>query len=272
MKPTVFFIAAAASLLFFQTPQAGPLEDLEKEIQRVRKELNQVQEERKSIKKEMKQDKSDFEAYQSRTQGRIKRIRNDIDSLKLEIRVQKNKNDSISAYINRMNMSEKQFSILQDNFRNTILLECDRISNLAGTLPPLSAGGLRAAVVLLKGELNTKSIDNIEAVNRLNEILAKMEDVSSSIQIAQGASPVPDVRGTTYRIRIGSFFEAVVDAKAEKYAVWTGIDESGNHQWEKGEDNAVAAAILKAVKIREGKSTPKLIELPIALTETEAEK
>ena len=60
-------------------------------------------------------------------------------------------------------------------------------------------------------------------------------------------------------MRIGGVFEAVVNTKGEKSAIWSG---GINGEWIPIDDATVSARILKAVQIREGKTLPVLVELP----------
>jgi hypothetical protein len=236
---------------------------LDQEIQRVRKELAQVQTERRTLRDDMRNDRKDFDAYESRTGKRIETLQNEIDSIKTDIRSLEGRKDSVTASVRAHQAGQLQYDLLQDNFRNILMEACDSCLLQASLMPPLNTMELRSALQLLKSECGARGIDNTEAVNRFAEILRKMDEISSSIQIAQGESPVPEVRGTIYRLRIGSFFDAVVNAQATTYALWEGPGPDGNPLWMVGHDATTAENILKAVKVREGKATPAIIALPL---------
>jgi hypothetical protein len=85
-----------------------------------------------------------------------------------------------------------------------------------------------------------------------------MKILSREVQVAEGISPVKQISGTVYRLRIGSVFEAVVDSRGEKAFY------REENEWKPVEDPAAAATLLKAVKIREGKTVPVLVNLPFA--------
>jgi hypothetical protein len=92
----------------------------------------------------------------------------------------------------------------------------------------------------------------------MQQIMVRAEEVTGSIQVSQESSPITEIRGTVYRLRIGTFFEAVVNLKGEECAVWYGAGG-----WKTLKDAAVAAQLLKAANIREGKSLPAFVKLPL---------
>ena len=101
------------------------------------------------------------------------------------------------------------------------------------------------------------------------QVLKDFEALTGSIQIVQGASPVPEIRGTAYRLRIGCLFEAAVDAEGTKYALWDGTDSTGNQQWNVFKDPENASKVLKAVNIREGKALPAFAQVPFTMKRNE---
>ncbi|MBD3391351.1 MAG: DUF3450 family protein [Chitinivibrionales bacterium] len=237
--------------------------DLDAEIKRVRRELMQVQEERERTVQEQEKDAKDFEEYRKRTVKRMREIRHETDSIKQDIRVYKAQNDSLAALVDAERSRQKQYGLLQEDFRKALIDASDRIAEFAARFPPSASKKPLSALHLLKNDLNTKSIDNVEGINRLFQISRDMHEATASVQIVQGSSPIPDLRGTTYSLRIGTLFEAIVNATGTRAAVLTGRDDNGNPQWRVISDAAVAGQILKAVNVREGKALPELVELPL---------
>jgi len=237
--------------------------DYDAEIKRIRKELMQVQEERSRVKEDMDKDRKDFEEYRNRTLKKMRSIRHETDSVQQETYVFKQRIDSLSALVEKEAGRKRYYEILQDNFRDDIAESVDTLLMYARAFPPSVSQKSVSALSLLKNELATKTVDNIEALNRFSQITKDMHETGSGIQIIQGSSPVPEIRGTTYRIRLGTFFEAVVNSKGTQAVRWNGYDDNGNPLWKKIEDPVAAAAILKAVNVREGKSLPALVELPM---------
>ncbi len=237
--------------------------DLTNEITRLRKELMQVQDERERVIDEKKKDEEEFREYRKRMRARMRDIRVETDSIRQAISQEKLKDDSLAALINATQDRKKQYEMLQEGFRRDLVGATQRVREYAQTLPPGVADKSLSALELLENELTTKAVDNVEATNRLFQIVNDMHDNSQVVQIVQGSSPVPEIRGTAYQLRLGNFFQAVVNAKGTLAAVWTGYDEQGAPAWRQIEDPTVASEILKAVNVREGKSLPALVSLPL---------
>ncbi|MFP4163703.1 MAG: DUF3450 family protein [Chitinispirillaceae bacterium] len=248
----------------FLSPVSAQDFDIDREISRIRKELAEVSSQRQTIRDEKAREKREFTEYQKRTQKRFESIREEIDSLKaLEERFS-NKNDSLSALISSSEARMRQYDLMQDHFRRTLIKGLDRFRKTASELPPMISEDNVSSISFLKSESTSRTVDNIEAIQRLTQILKDMEEASSGIQIVQGPSPLSDMRGVTYRLRIGSFFEAVVNASGTKYALWDGYDKNGKEKWKISEDETMASNILEAVNIREGKALPDFVQIPIS--------
>lgn len=253
--PTILVCLAGSAL--------SQQQNLSEEITRLRRELMQVQDERTRTREEIGKDKKDFEEYRSRTLERMRAVRRETDSTRQVIRNEASKRDSLDGMVNGVKTRIRQTELTQDGFRKQLVRACDSVMTCAQVLPPTAREKAVAALDLLRNELTTKSVDNIESVTRLFQIATDMHETSNSIQIVQGTSPIPEIRGTAYRIRLGSAFEAVVNANGTMAAVWVGYDDAGNASWEQTTDVVVAADILKAVNVREGKSLPALVALPL---------
>ncbi|MFP4415679.1 MAG: hypothetical protein ACOC4C_05100 [Fibrobacterota bacterium] len=238
-------------------------DDIKAEITRIRKELMQVQEERERVVEEKKKDAEDFENYRKRMRTRMRTVRLETDSVKNEIVAYKFKNDSLSSLINAQKARKKHFELRQESLRGRIMASTDLVLSLAQSYPPSAGSKTISAAKLLKNDLSTKSIDNVEAISRLFQIIRGMQDESGIIQIVQGSSPLPEIRGTTYRLRLGTIFEAVVNTEGTKAALWSGRSDNGDYRWELIDNAVTASQILKAVNVREGKEVPELVELPL---------
>jgi hypothetical protein len=265
------FLAVPVILSSF-SPVHGQQEDLTPEINRIRKELVSVQNERERVREEKEKDAEDFEEYRKRIRETMRSIRHETDSIELETIDYKENRDSLAALINSVENRAKQYEMLQDGLRTNLISAASRVMTFAETLPPQAAEKHISALKLLANELKAKDVDNIEAVTRLLQVINDMHDLTGNIQIAQGTSPVPEIRGTAYRFRLGAIFEAVVNAKGTTAAVWTGYGENGNAQWRMISDPAIAGEILKAVNVREGKALPELVRLPLQDVPVEGEQ
>jgi len=237
--------------------------DMSEEIKRLRRELMQVQEERNRTQEEIEKDKEDFQQYRKRALERMRQVRQETDSTQGVIREYTARRDSLDALVNGVRDRIRQYELLQEAFRKELIVACDTLELWAQRLPPLSSEKALSSIGLLRNELSTKSVGNVESMPRLFQIAKDMHETGSSIQISQGTSPVPEIRGTAYRLRLGSLFEGAVNLPGTHAAVWTGNDENGDPAWRPIEDIERASAILKAVNVREGKSLPALVSLPM---------
>jgi hypothetical protein len=259
------FLAAMAfgalvGAVFAQT--APP--SIDDEITRLRKELVQAQVDAERIGQEMEKDKKDFDAYRTRTAQRMAQTQSQLDTLKSETMVQSRANDALAAQINGVQAQRREVELSQEEFRQKLIALCNTVQPEIKKLSPLIMAPTLSALSLLINDLSSKSIDIVEGCSRLVQILAKLDEASCGIQISQENSPAPDIRGMVYRLRIGVIFEAVVDTKGEKSALFTGWGADGAPHWKNLDSPAISLAILQAVNIREGKSLPAFVNLPLA--------
>jgi hypothetical protein len=229
----------------------------------------QLQTERQKNKLESQKDQKEFQEYTKRTSERMAALKNETAKINQQTALQQRKNDSLAALVNYANAQARQVDMSQDAMREKVAASCDQIIAELQKSPPMVRQNLVASVALLKNELRNKGVDNVEALNRMQQILSRTEELTGSIQVLQEASPISEIRGTVYRLRIGTFFEAIVNIKGEECAVWLGPGAPSGQEWKTIKDLAIASELLKAVNIREGKSLPAFVKIPIL---AEAEK
>jgi chromosome segregation ATPase len=250
----ICLLSFAASLAFAQQS------DKENEIKRARKELMQLQTERQKNKMDRIKDLTEFKEYVKRTADRLAAVKDETTTINQQITVEQRRNDSLAALINAATARVRQSEMSQDAMREKLALSCDQIITNLQSIPPMVQQNLVASAALLKNELRNKTIDNVEAFNRMQQIMIRAEEVTGSIQVSQESSPITEIRGTVYRLRVGAFFEAIVNLKGDECAVWYG---SGAPGWKTIKDPSIASEILKAANIREGKSLPAFVNLPL---------
>jgi hypothetical protein len=250
----VCLLCVAVSIVFAQ-------DDKENDIKRARKELMQIQTERQKNKMDRIKDLTEYKEYAKRTAERSASVKDETASIISQTAVAQRRNDSLAALIDFANAQVRQAEMSQDAMREKLVASCDQIIANCQSLPPMVRPNLVASAALLKNELRNKNVDNVEALNRMQQIMVRAEEATGSIQVSQESSPIAEIRGTVYRLRIGAFFEAIVNAKGDECAVWYG---AGNPEWKTIKDPAIASDILKAANIREGKSLPSFVNLPLA--------
>lgn len=238
--------------------------DIESEIDRLNKELKQVQTDRQRNHDNMNADRKEAADYKSRTDKRFTNIKAGIESLKSDITISNTKRDSLNALILLAQNQRRQVEISEDHLRSALIRACAECLGATRLIPPLAGQQITASASLLKNELESKSVELIEAMNRLAQIYGRIDEAAQSIQVSQENSPTTEIRGTVYRLRLGSIFEAVVDMKGEKAAVWKGFDSSGNALWAVLENPSDAAMLLKSASIRDGKALPAFARIPLS--------
>lgn len=262
VKKILLLLAAAFS--FQHTVIGADTDDIDVEIGRVRKELASIVAEKRQVSEKAQKDYEEHKTYLKSIRQRFKSVRDGIDSLEnLEV-TEKKRNDSLAGAIRSEIAKQRQYELLQDSFRKRLAQLCKEFAAQAGRMPPITSSSAVNGLAFLGSELKTKNVDNVEGIQRLFQMVNDMEELTGSIQIASGPSPVPELRGTVYRLRIGTLFEAAVDAQGKNYALWNCGDSTGSGPWFIGSDNVTGARILNAVNIREGKSLPGLVELPFS--------
>ena len=237
---------------------------IDDEIARLRKELIQTQVDIERTSQEIEKDKKDFEAYRTRTAQRLAQTQGQLDTLKSETLEQSRASDALEAKISEAIAKRREIELSQDEFRRKLISFCSDVQPEVKKLPPLIMAPMLSGLSLLMNDMTIKSIDVVEGCTRLVQILGKLDEAGSGIQISQESSPVADIRGMVYRLRIGTIFEAVVDTKGEKCAVFSGWGDGGAPHWKDLDSPVLAQAVLQAVNIREGKSLPAFVNLPLA--------
>jgi len=253
-------------LCAFMGTQAQEQVDIQNEITRTKRELKRQKKEREKVRKLTVQDKEEFLDYQSRTKQRFDALKTETQSTKKETGTYQKKSDSLGAVLTTVKASQKEYDLKQQGTKNRLITLCEKAMKSTAHLTPSLSKKAYDALNFLKSELAAASIDNSEGIHRLIQILNDTEMQLMEIQISQGASPVPEISGSIYRLRIGGVFEAVVDSKGDKSAVWTGGPDG---KWQPVDEAGVSADILRAIHIREGKTRPDLVKLPFAATEKE---
>lgn len=242
-------------------------QNIDSEIIRLRKELSRQQVESQRLLADIEKEKKDFQNYKNNNNQRVKNLLLEMDSLKSDISKFRNKNDSLQFTLATIRTNTQQLIKVDDVNRKNLIMACNLIDSFINSLPPFLHQSLSASTSLLKSDLESKSVENIEGANRLFTLLSHIDEAAGNVQVSQEASPSPDLRGSVYRIRIGTFFEAAVDEKGEQAIVFLGYTNDGAPQWSKV-NRETAAAIHTIVFIREGKTLPAFVRLPLSSIES----
>ncbi len=251
------FIALSVTPIF----SAQTVSELEQEIKQVRKKLVEVQNERADVTQKIKEDRKEFASYREKIVVKLRKTQEETDSLRKEASKFKKKRNRLGSNLLKVKNGQKAYELKQESYRKYLLSAVENTITTTETLSPSLREKPVAALALLKSELQSKGVDNVEAVARLFQVVRDLDGGSYSIQIVQGNSPVSEIRGSVYRLRIGTLLEAVVDLKGSRAAIWSGLDENGTDQWSMVDDIITIEEILKGVNVREGKALPSLVNL-----------
>lgn len=263
MRSTVSIITAlfitAGGLLFTVCA-----DELDREITRIKKEIERVTAQRKEESSLAKKEQTEFDAYQKRTVEKRLSLTHQTDSMRTATATIHATNDSLSARLHAIELQIREQDLQQERIRESIAGAVSTIASAVAALPPLIAEQYRSPLEYLGSELSGKSVESTEALFRLVRIVQDVRTLSQDIQVVEGSSPVAALRGAVYRLRIGALFEAVVDQQGSRAFIWSrDVSKVQSEQYVAVDDPEVAGAILSAVKIREGKSIPELVRLPL---------
>ncbi len=234
--------------------------ELDNEINKTLLEIEKARAEQKRTREAIHEDKVDQKQYRKRTDGRMKEIQARTDSIKSQIDEIYSSNDSLQAHYSALETKENEIRFLGNRLRKVLIIVCDSLSGQLSKLPPSAGDASLDAVKFLRSELIGKSIDNVEAMQRLFTIFEEVEDEMMNVAIHHGPSPVTYINGMVNRVRIGGVFEAAVGRNGQRVAVW----DLEKGKWAGYENPQLAAQLRKAVAIREGKEVPEIISLPLS--------
>jgi Protein of unknown function (DUF3450) len=238
--------------------------DADNEMVRLRKELHQIQTQRQNNRQDMEAEQRDFAAYRARTDKRLASARSDIDSVKHETVRNQTRSDSLSSLIQSAQLKKRDIELSRDALRNRLQNSCDKLNAMAIRLSPQSQAQTRSSIDLVKNDLAARTIESPEAFARLAQIIGLMRDATGSIQTSSENSPLPDIRGTCVRLRVGCVMDAVADSKGTVCYLWNGNRADGSPVWRTADDKASGPEIVHAVAVREGKALPSFVNLPLA--------
>ncbi len=248
----------------FAAAIAAPRDQIDLEIGRLRQEIERVQSQRREEAKQVAREKAETEAYRERTGKRFERIAARSDSLRNRVQQARSRNDSLRVILSSAQNSVRELQLRQERLRTVIRKTVSELRDEVKGFPPLIQEQYFGPINHLLGEIDGKSVDNVEALHRLTRIVQDIRTLGQDIQVVEGTSPVAELRGTVFRLRIGGFFEAVVDMKGERGYRWHGNDPgTGLPVWNPLKSREEAASILSAVRMREGKTVPQLVDLPL---------
>jgi len=241
--------------------------DVDNDMVRLRKELHQIQTQRQNNRQDMETEQRDFAAYRARIAKRLASVRSDIDSLKRETVRNQTRSDSLSSLIQSAQLKKRDIELSREALKTRLRSSCDKLDAIAMRLCPQSQGQIRSSIELVKTDLAAKTIECAEAFARCAQIINLMRDATGSIQTSSENSPLPDIRGASVRLRVGSVMDAVTDPKGTVCYLWKGNNPDGSPLWQAATDKSIGPEIVHAVAVREGKALPSFVNLPLTVVQ-----
>jgi hypothetical protein len=235
--------------------------ELENQLRRAKKDIEQLEKERAKVRQATQDDYQQFKEYQQRARQQFGKLKQKNDSLNQIASKLRTRNSILGSNINAIKSRQREYDINQEKVRARLELLCDTLLQIAEALPPLLSEKQSTSIKFLKSEIHAATSDNLESMSRLFSILTELENRLMDVEVDQGTSPVPGIAGVVYRLRIGGFYESIVNEDGTQSALWN-VD---SRKWEMVGDKDMSARIRKAVSIRVGKSVPELVTLPVSL-------
>lgn len=264
MTLRVIFFSFLLSCTIFES-FAQPPDEVAREIARLKTEIERVRSEREDQAAQMRRDRTESEEYGKRNAERKASLRRQIDSTHEQARLSKLKNDSLQADISAIQARIRESQLLETEISGVILRASELLLGQISSFTPLVREQYEGAIKYLVADIRAGSVENTEALFRFMRIVQDVRTVSQEIQVVEGSSVVEQIRGVAYRLRVGGVFEAVVDDAGERAFVWTPAAEGDSARWVAVDNVAAAKSIRSAIMMREGKTVPQLVELPLGV-------
>jgi hypothetical protein len=238
------------------------LEDLEKTIKNLNSKIANTEKQTNDIKEKIKNDEKSFLKYKRQYDDLFKRQKEELDTLKIDYSRLQVKTDSLVTRIFEVKQKYAELDLLQKRFKKLIIASCNHLKETLFLLPPGNIQSQITAVDFLHSELAVNAVDNIEALERLWQILKSLSEGSQSIEVFPGQSPVPFISSQVDFIRLGYAYLAIVNEKGTSGALWIPSEDSIGGEWKEIKNPQQLLALKKCVNIRQGNSVPEIVGIP----------
>jgi hypothetical protein len=203
-----------------------------------------------------------FRSYLRTEAARKAQLQAQNDSLSLDIAEAKKRADSLEQCSATLTYGAAAADNQVEEIRLALLAACGALRKFYASLAPSAVRATSATLEFLKGELEAKTVTVSEAIERYTQILGSLEDAEGSMDTYAGASPVPGIAGQASFVRIGLAYLAVTSEEGRAAYVWAPGKAGGEGSWQSVTDPFAKAALWDAVRIRDRKIVPRIVELP----------
>lgn len=218
---------------------------LDRELEELQKAMDRDSVRIESLNKEHKE-------LHSLLERDLQKLVQEEEELKKNSTLLKKKIRSLEWWINR----EKQRNTL---LQKELLHQCDTLQAFLETLPNAVTEIRVQAVLLLKKELKSNTIETVEAAERLFTIYDAVEREIHTTDVWQSGPPQMGISGVYYYIRVGLMYTAAVADNG-----------TAAYRYSEGEWNPITSpsdrlVLLRAAESAVGTRTPELSSLPMRL-------
>ena len=257
----LFLLIICKNSVAQQSTETG-LADLQKEIVEWQDKIKDIKLKIKKQEDEITRAKRAFSEHQKRDLSHREKLSVQVDSLRKDASVLIAESDSISRAIESTKTSARNYDLRGDSFRRLLIGFCSKLVGLIESLPPGNLSNQISAVNFLKGELETRSVDESEALERIWQVLNTLTSASQSVDVYTATSPVPEIKGQVFFIRIGLVSTAIIKEKGEEGAIWVNSNDSKGGEWVLIDDETQRAELWNVVQVREQRAIPQLVLVP----------
>ena len=130
--------------------------DMSSEILRLKKELAAARSERLHVKDDILKDKKEFEIYVKRSSDRKTEFAAETDSVKKSTKAFDTKKDSLYALAGDLSKKNKEYELLQNDFREYVIDLCNVFYRISKNNPPAVSKQTTGAVTFLINDCKTR--------------------------------------------------------------------------------------------------------------------
>jgi hypothetical protein len=238
------------------------------EKQAIRKEIAELKTKIQSVKTDIEyvsskivEDEKAFGRYRKHFTKNNRELLEERESLKKEYRSLSRKTKELTRRAQQVKGRQGEYDLMHETLSEMLMAACDELLAALAEFPPTHVEKAKDATAFLRSEINAKSVDNMEAMERLWQVLGSVHGAGLRVDVFSGPSPDPSYGGNVDFIRLGHAYLACINSDGDWGAVWVpGADSAGT--WQPVREETELMAIKKAVKRRQGKAVPTIARLP----------
>ena len=237
--------------------------ELEREVAELKAAIAQTRQKSSQAVSGMRQDSLAFAQYRAHFARRAGRLREEADSVKAQLHQYRGVADSLAQAMSQRRTAQRELDLRHAALSSALRNACDSLLATLSGFPPTAVEKQMDALEFLRGELSARAVSGPEALERLWQLYAELEQSGSSIDAYTAPSPVPFIEEQADFLRVGHAYLAVVDQQGQAAALWTPLADSSGGGWMRIEDAESIRALRHAVDVRRGNAVPDIARLPM---------